>query len=307
MISHQTIATDDVDELFSWSHGWDFEIVQLSPGALGYRSQLLLLPGVTLRWECWGQRLRSAHQNHSDQLSIGVLLAAERAPVWQGLEVKAGQALVFGSDEQEYVSPAGMHSLNIELDRELLAIWGLQAPVGGLVDVEPSAMRRLLAECRAASAQPDGAPTLANSSAALACRERIVSRLIEALGGANPALSEASRTSSQKRRFALVKAAETAALTCSPELDSERLAAELHVSQRTLHRALKEWSGVGPQAYFQLLRLHRFRRQLLSCRDGGESITSTAHRLGFENMGRLARLYRHYFGELPRETRRRHD
>ncbi|WP_291993358.1 hypothetical protein [Candidatus Accumulibacter sp. ACC003] len=41
-------------------------------------------------------------------------------------------------------------------------------------------------------------------------------------------------------------------------------------------------------------------RQLLSCREVDESITSTAHRLGFENMGRLARFYRHYFGELPR-------
>ncbi|MCP5247067.1 MAG: AraC family transcriptional regulator [Candidatus Accumulibacter sp.] len=305
MIHHQTIATDDVDELFSWSQGWDFEIAQLSPGALGYHSELVMLPGVTLRWERWGQRLRNSHLNHSSNVSIGLLIAAERAPVWQGVEVNTGQALVFGSVEQEYVSPEGMRSLNIEIARELLATWGLAAPAGGLVDVEPAAMRRLLAACRQASALPPGDSTPANSRIAQVLRERIVARLVEALGGVDPAAATDIRTATQQRRFTLVKEAERAALACNREIDSERLASELHVSWRTLHRAVKEWAGVGPQAYFQLLRLHRFRRQLLLFRAPGESITAAAHALGFENMGRLSRLYRSYFGELPRQTRRR--
>lgn len=179
MIHHEAIATDDVDELFSWSAGWDFEIVQLSPGALGFRSRLVVLPGVILRWEFWGQRLRSCHLNHSENLSIGLLLATERAPVWKGREVAIGQALVFGSDEQEYVSPEGMHCLNIEIARELLADWGLAAPVGGLVDVEPTALCRLLAECRYASALPGGDATAESTRVALILRERIVARLID--------------------------------------------------------------------------------------------------------------------------------
>jgi len=305
VIRHETIATDDVDELFSWSSGWDFEIVQLLPGALGFRSRLVLLPGVTLRWEWWGQRLRSCHLNHSENLSIGLLLASARAPVWKGREVDVGQALVFGSDEQEYVSPEGMHCLNIEIARELLAGWGLAAPAGGLVNVEASAMRRLVDTCHGASALPRAGVAAANSWLAWVWRERIVARLIEALGGIDLAESAAARSVSQTRKFALVKGAETAALACSEQIDCERLAAELHVSQRSLHRAIKEWSGFGPQAYFQLLRLQRFRRQLLRCCDSLESITATAHSLGFENLGRLARLYRSHFGELPRETRRR--
>lgn len=305
MISPEIITTDDVDELFSWSQGWDFEIVQLSPGALGFRAHLLALPGVTLRWERWGQRLRSCHLNHSENLSIGFLLAAERAPVWKGRDVSIGQALVFGSDEQEYVSPAGMLSLNIEIARDLLDAWGLAAAAGGLMDVDPAALRGLLAECRRASTLPQLAATVSNSRAALIARERIIVRLVQALGGADLAAATVRRTSTQERRFALIKRAETAALASTRDVDCEHLAAELYVSPRSLHRAIKEWSGAGPQTYFQLLRLHRFRRQLLSGGATEEPITATAHVLGFENMGRLARLYRSYFGELPRETRRR--
>ncbi len=305
MISHTTITTDDVDELFSWSQGWDFEIVQLSPGALGFRAQLLALPGVTLRWEYWGQRLRSCHLNHSENLSVGFLLAAKHAPVWKGREVSLGQALVFGSDEQEYVSPADMCSLNIEIARDLLDAWGLAAPAGGLVDVEPAALRSLLAECRRASALAQLATSMTDSCAALITRERILARLVEALGGADMLALTVRRTANQERRFALIKGAEAAALASTGDLDCAGLAAELHTSYRSLHRIIKEWSGAGPQMYFQLLRLHRLRRQLLSGSTSEESITATAHALGFENMGRLARLYRCHFGELPRDTRRR--
>lgn len=306
MIRHETIITDDVDQLFAGSQGWDYEVVQLSPGPLGCRFEMLVMPGVALRWEHWGQRLRNRHRKQMEALSLGLLIAAERAPIWKGCEVRVGQALLFGTDEHEYVSPARMQSLNIEVDADLLASWGLDAAASGLMLLEPSAWHRLLDECRRASALVGGAAQPPDGQLAEILCNRIVTCLVEALGGVTlPASPRTRYSTAHARRFALVKGAESIALAGNRPIDCEQLAADLHTSPRTLHRAIKDWSGLGPQTHFQILRLHRFRRELLQDAEGAQSITAAAHRLGFENLGRLASLYRSYFGELPRETRRR--
>ncbi|UHD18621.1 AraC family transcriptional regulator [Thiocapsa bogorovii] len=304
LIAEASIATNDVDELFSWAHGWDFEIFQLSPGPLGYRSRTVQLPGLRLNWECSAQRLRGRHRMRQDSLFVSLAIAAVRPPVWKGCAVAANQLLVFGADEHELVTPEGMRGLNIEVAPALLDAWGLQAPPGGLLDIAPAAMGRLLIACRRARDLIGEAAEPPTATAVHAAREHILGRLIEALlsGGGVAVAPVAVMSTSDARRFGLVKRAEAAALRSGPEFDVAELADELHTSRRTLHRAIKDWSGIGPQAYFQILRLHRFRRRLLLGRSD-EPITAVAYSLGFENMGRLAQLYRRFFGELPSQTR----
>ena len=289
--------------MFSWANGWDFEIFQLSPGPLGYHSRTLRLPGLRLNWECSAQRLRGRHRMRQDSLFVSLAIAAVRPPVWKGCAVAANQLLVFGTDEHELVTPEGMRGLNIEVDPALLDAWRLQAPPSGLLDIAPVAMGRLLIACRRARDLIGEAAEPPTAAVVHAAREYILGRLIEALlsGGGVAVAPVAVLSNSDAGRFGLVKRAEAAALRCDPELDVAGLADELHTSRRTLHRAIKDWSGIGPHAYFQILRLHRFRRRLLLGR-ADESITAAAHALGFENMGRLAQLYRRFFGELPSQT-----
>jgi AraC-like DNA-binding protein len=55
-------------------------------------------------------------------------------------------------------------------------------------------------------------------------------------------------------------------------------------------------------SYMRARALHEVRRELVS--GAAESVTDTAFRWGFTELGRFARAYREQYGELPSETLR---
>ncbi|QDG77621.1 helix-turn-helix transcriptional regulator [Labrenzia sp. PHM005] len=83
-----------------------------------------------------------------------------------------------------------------------------------------------------------------------------------------------------------------------PTLD--KISGELGISRRTLHRAFTDVCDVTPNTYLRHWRLTRAREEI---RDGkSASVTETALRWGFLDVGRFAGYYRKLFDELPSET-----
>ena len=85
-------------------------------------------------------------------------------------------------------------------------------------------------------------------------------------------------------------------------LSALTLCAELGVSDRALRLAFGEAFGMGPLAYFRLIRMHAIRAALRAARGGEESVADIARRWGFHRLGSFAGEYRRQFGELPSET-----
>jgi AraC-like DNA-binding protein len=73
-------------------------------------------------------------------------------------------------------------------------------------------------------------------------------------------------------------------------------------SERRIRAAFKEMTGVSPMSYMRARALHEVRRELVS--GAAESVTDTAFRWGFTELGRFARAYREQYGELPSATLR---
>lgn len=80
------------------------------------------------------------------------------------------------------------------------------------------------------------------------------------------------------------------------------LAAASGVSVRALQVSFRAHLGMTPLQYLRDVRLLRARRELESTAGGALSVTDTAFRWGFTNVGRFAREYRVRFGELPSQT-----
>lgn len=74
------------------------------------------------------------------------------------------------------------------------------------------------------------------------------------------------------------------------------------VGVRALTRGFERQLGISPMRYLQQCRLERARADLLDAR---ASVTETAYRWGFGNLGDFAARYRERFGEKPSETLRR--
>lgn len=76
----------------------------------------------------------------------------------------------------------------------------------------------------------------------------------------------------------------------------------LRLPRRTLQRAFTEVLGIGPARYLTLQRLTAVRSALRDCDPDSTTVTDTASRFGFWELGRFARDYRRTFGESPSDT-----
>jgi AraC-like DNA-binding protein len=80
------------------------------------------------------------------------------------------------------------------------------------------------------------------------------------------------------------------------------LAAASGVSVRSLQVGFRTYVGLTPLQYLRDVRLLRAREELESDSGAAVSVTDTAFRWGFSNVGRFASEYRARFGELPSQT-----
>ncbi|WLI76555.1 HTH-type transcriptional activator RhaS [Kosakonia sp. H02] len=84
----------------------------------------------------------------------------------------------------------------------------------------------------------------------------------------------------------------------------ESLAEQFTLSLRTLHRQLKQSTGMTPQRYLNRLRLIKARHML---RHSDESVTEIAFRCGFGDSNHFSTLFRREFDWSPRDIRQGRD
>ena len=82
------------------------------------------------------------------------------------------------------------------------------------------------------------------------------------------------------------------------------LAAQCHVSVRTLQAAFRSELGISPMAYIREERMRRAHADLRAADPAISSVASIAHRWGFSHLGRFAAAYRTRYGETPSQTLR---
>ncbi|EPP0238286.1 HTH-type transcriptional activator RhaS [Escherichia fergusonii] len=84
----------------------------------------------------------------------------------------------------------------------------------------------------------------------------------------------------------------------------EAIANRFALSLRTLHRQLKQHTGLTPQRYLNRLRLVKARHLL---RHSDDSVTHIAFSCGFADSNHFSTLFRREFGWSPREIRQGRD
>lgn len=84
----------------------------------------------------------------------------------------------------------------------------------------------------------------------------------------------------------------------------EGVAERFSLSLRTLHRQLKQHTGLTPQRYLNRLRLTKARHLL---RHSDESVTDIAFRCGFGDSNHFSTLFRREFNWSPRDIRQGRD
>jgi len=248
---------------------------------------------------------RAVHQQGMappDTLTFGVRLSGE-AFRWRDGEVQANRFLTFGgSDGFEGVTVDTFHGLTFSVPQA--AVVALAERIGMEVDAslwksgvfDPSHETHSLDEMTQKALgylAPRG-----DVAMDLAAEEEVLIAFLAL--SADPRILDDLSTGSQRAR-ALRIARDYVQAHADENLPLSEISAVAGVSLRSLNRAFREALGVSPKAYYQRLRLSRFRRALIEGAES-ETISDAVNALGFWHMGQLARDYRALFGELPSAT-----
>lgn len=287
---------DDIDGVFADWVDWEYEIQQLAGGPLGFGRKSVSLGDVLLTWEWAAKPMRVRLKLPGDAVSVSILLAGDRPGYWKGHELGVDQVLVFGAAEHDYFIPPAFLSVNISTCRSAFAQFGLSAPIGGLWNVHTSQISELRLLCAVA---------LRNKLNTVDLGDKLLVALVDLFRFGDcdgERLGPSVCVETQRHR--VLRMSEDFGIQLDQQAPITHLADALSVSTRTLHRTVKDLSGLSPKRYLDVLRLHQFRKDLLEARHQ-DTITGLALDHGFEHVGRLSRFYRDWFGELPRETRRR--
>lgn len=310
-------ATDDIDELFSWSEGWDFEYTQLTAGKLGFRERAVQLPGLAIKWHTTVQTVL-VRETFLSGLGFGFVRQATQPTRWRGREIDVHDGLLYQSGiEQDYAMGKSTRSMSIELDEGLVHAlgWNLDC-VAPIQRFDPAAIQDLELICSQVKSmtERDGGDAFSTPVARpgsldlLSRRDAVLRRLRQVLQpwfACSTEMNDAGESASPG--FLLVRQAESYVFQQddSSMPSNADLAAQLQVSERTLFRAFQGWVGMSPQAYFELRRLHWFRSALFAAPRVKGAITKAAMRSGITHMGRLSERYRKQFGESPSEALKR--
>jgi AraC-like DNA-binding protein len=306
-VEEQHFAT--IEAYHEGSTGWDIETLQLSPGQLDLSSTLVMFPGVQLIWDRNGAKMEQHVSYQASGIAFGMVLAGDARALFRGHELDFGDALLWRSGEElEYIVPKGLASLIVRVDETLVELLGWSVAGSSMQQLPRQHLLKLQQSCRQATQaarEQAEIPDNFTQQDAFLWRDRILADLEAAL---EPWLTGAAYSEKgallATPHFHLIK--NTAHFFAQYDLEKplavDALARSLGVSQRTLYHAFRKSLGVGPYAYFQLIRLHKLRDRLLTASPSEASVISLASELGFHQAGRLSVAYRKHFGESPGET-----
>ena len=302
---------EEIEEFYLRATGMKPDFLQLSAGAMDLQHRVDELGGVTLIWTRAQGRTRWCDDMNQGVLHMGFVIESAGPVVVRGRSIDTSYVQVWvPGKEMDYIMNGPLLTLEIGVDMHLVETLGWKPRGEPLRKTSEKSLSRLIWTCRRASSAVRGKTEYALTPHKVAETEQWRDLVLDAIEPVlQPWLSESETESVlpayDTRHYRLVKHADDFfnSLGCDSSFEVSSLAESLGVPRRTLFHAYKKLLGIGPRRYLEIKRLHTLRFRLRHATSDA-TVTSIATELGFTNLGRLAALYRHQFGENPSETLR---
>lgn len=306
----QSLATNDLDQMSQAFVRWDHRLEQLGRGRFHGQIQFVDRDGLQLLDVSTNLDVRCRGARPPDTYTFSPIQQSNAKALWRGRSLRPGMINVVGPHhEMDHRTNGDYHHTAITVRRDLLdrassallgadaadLLGGDQAPQVDLRRSEALAARlradlRSLVSSGAAEPSPNGVGFDPS---------RLVAALLHTLAAGR--IAGPFRTTPSHRRR-VVREAEEFALAAPAAVTVLQLCELTGVSERTLHYAFMEVTGLAPKAYLKTMRLNRVRAELTRASPGHDRIEAIARRHGFHRPGNFAADYRRLFGELPSQS-----
>jgi len=305
-------ATDAV-ELSQQTGEWNFEVSQLTKGALNAESTMLALDGVSLLDIRLNQTVRQRGFGPRNMAAVFIPRQGS-APVFAFDQlVEAGQCMTVMGGELEGVTHSDYQEIDLAFDldacrAQLDALNGgaIGVMIGTTIAAPGSAWiadMTTRVDWLLAAAREHGAG-LSNPQLRKGLSDHLLAAMVHF--DASPAdIDSTTRKATAARRVAVRLAREFIHARLSEPLPLSELCRHAGLKVRTLETGFQEITGLSPIAYIRSLRLNAVRRALHDPSTPQRSISEIAMDTGFWHLSQFATDYRKLFGETPTNTRRR--
>jgi AraC family ethanolamine operon transcriptional activator len=299
------IETHDIEEQAEVS-ALRVRFEQLSPGPFHSTMEYIRIPGLMVYRQHINQTIHVRGKGSDAHVMIGAVATPDSRVEWNGVNIDARHlALALPSSELDFsifadsrpvVLLARPDRLARYLGEESVADLSTARPV---IDCDPKFSAWLIgASNRLIDKYLDQEELLKDDRECDAVESEVLGGLAWEFAAGDAELSAESKP---KRTQALLRAIEYAESSEQP-IPIPDLVRVAGVSQRTLEYAFRETLNISPAKYLRWHRINRLHGVLLASEPRSTSITATASRFGFTEMGRLAVEYRQLFGESPSAT-----
>jgi len=295
---------DGLDQLREIVCGSDLQLEQLRRGELKAKFVRVNLGPLTFDSAKYSLPVRAVGRGNSQTVSF---VLVRSAVVFNGERLQRGDIVLYPMGaEFEGFAKSSFSDYVFTVRPEDLARFA--DATGSEVDVGqfkafttlPRSLTATTRLTRLAACLDRGTSLVTRRSSLLA--SRITACLCDVLAAKS---NRGRRPSSLGRQIHLIRSAEPFLIRYREEpLALASISGELGVSPRTLQMAFAAVTGVGPNEYGRILRLHAVRRELRRLKTG-VTVTDVALRHSFSHLGRFSAYYREFFGETPSETLRR--
>ncbi|CUH47352.1 helix-turn-helix domain-containing protein [Ruegeria atlantica] len=307
-----TIRTDqftfsDPSEVIATDPGWEYEIIQLSPGSLGYALRRFEVAGIVLEWVFCKAAVAVHETKLVDDLAIVVPLEFSAPSKLGGQKVGFGNIglQVNGVDFCHRTEP-GVFTLFITVQRALADTMGwINEPKNTfLVEVSKRQLRVSLGRIETAVRLLELSREVGVPDQEIPALQGLIESIGDLLAPVEAADNRNALHGQARRNMALVTAVRRRLLT-GEWVDAsqiDQLARSLGVSQRTLFRAISVSIDMAPRAYQKRLKLHLVQKALQTATPDTASVTKIAMEHGFWHLGRFSQEFREAFGKNPRDA-----
>lgn len=305
---YQCFDINDVWQIQSVFEEANTNYLQWSSGNLSAMRQQLDLGDISIIRNDCNRGLLVELQQPSDCLTLCFFQQTSSSINWQGDELKQHEVMVLrpGSDAK-YRLPEKWWNIEIDIYEPLFSILGLTdtnndqpfEQTKGII-IEPHQQSRLVYFIINKLTAITNNPLLIHSQSWMAeTRLQLMIFLQQALYAYQA--STLNKPNSQQQLGMQITEQISRHVEQNIPLNIEHLAHNLSTHERQIYRTISQQKGLTPYAYYQLMRLHKFRQALLDSNGSHGVITHYASNTGISNISRLTAQFCQHFGETPRQ------
>lgn len=303
----------DIDRLNQLLDDWQISSIQLGRGKLRLTNRRIVFPDLVVEHSSQNLSRRDEYFTPPDTTVFCFFASGSQPGMWCGFEIPADVVLVNHASREHFaVLPKAHTHIAIAIDNQLLSQWHLLPP--SWIDQRPMTNQSIIP-----LANPEGGAfrdwlfALFNSQPmihslesspeqSMAFREQLLIGLGKVLDLGIGLQGSQRRAAKSVGRFeTLKKACDVIEQHLSEKISPTEIAGSLAINVRSLQRAFGDVLGMTAYQYVQIRKLHAVHRELRLASTHA-TVSSTAMKYGFTELGRFSVRYRELFGQRPSDT-----